>query len=262
MSTVSAAARWLALALLLVACSTAYAADRIGVVLMHGKWGRPDRGIDGLARTLEGKGMLVATPAMPWGSARNYDADYPAALEQIEREVQQLKSLGATRIVIAGQSFGANAAIAYAASGRPLDAIVAIAPGHTPELAGFRRAIGDDVETAKAMVAQGKGDERASFRDTNQGRVQTIYTTPRIYVSYFDPQGLAAIPRSAAAIARPIPLLWVVGRNDAMYARGEQYAYARAPRHDRSRYLVADANHFSTPSAAAGDIAAWIGALP
>ena len=250
-----------ALVALLLCSGIAHAQERYGVVLMHGKWGTPERGIDGLARTLASRGMLVATPDMPWSRKREYDADYPQALQQIEQEANKLTQQGATCVVIAGQSFGANAAIAYAGSGRPVCGIAAIGPGHSPELPGFQRIVGDGLASARAMVAQGKAEERATFPDTNQGRSATIRTTARAYVSYFDPDGLAAMPRSAAAIARPVPLLWVVGTRDAMYSRGEQYAYARAPHHERSRYLVVDADHFQTPAVAADAIAAWIETL-
>jgi hypothetical protein len=148
---------------------------------------------------------------------------------------------------------------------------------HTPELVGFQRSVSSGLATAKAMVAEGKAEERAAFPDTNQGRSATIRTTARAYVSYFDPDGLAAMPRRAAAIPHATPLLWVVGTRDGMYARGEQYAYARgeqyayargeqyayarAPHHARSRYLVVDADHFQTPGVAADAIAAWIETL-
>ncbi len=109
------------------------AADRIGVVLMHGKWGDPGRNIDGLARALRAQDVLVATPLMPWGRGRDYDADYPRALREIDDEVAKLKEQGARTIVIAGHSFGANAAFAYAASGREISGLIALGPGHTPE---------------------------------------------------------------------------------------------------------------------------------
>jgi pimeloyl-ACP methyl ester carboxylesterase len=110
--------------------------------------------------------------------------------------------------------------------------------------------VSSGLATAKAMVAEGKAEERAAFPDTNQGRSAMIRTTARAYVSYFDPDGLAAIPQ-----------LWVVGTRDGKYTRGEQYAYARAPHHARSRYLVVDADHFQTPGVAADAIAAWIETL-
>jgi dienelactone hydrolase len=250
-----------ALVAILLCSGVAHAQERYGVVLMHGKWGSPERGIDGLGRTLASRGMLVSTPVMPWSRKREYDADYTQALQEIEQEANKLKQQGATCVVVAGQSFGANAAIAYAGSGKPVCGIAAIGPGHTPELAGFKRAVSGGVATAKSMAAEGKAEERAQFPDTNQGRAATIRTTARAYLSYFDPDGMAAMPRSAAAIPHAIPLLWVVGTRDGMYTRGEQYAYARAPHHERSRYLVVDADHFQTPGVAADAIAAWIETL-
>ncbi len=249
------------LAALLLSFPLLAAPSDVGIVLLHGKWDKPPTHIAALAHQLESKGYLVATPDMPWSGQRNYDADYPAALAEIEASAKALREKGAKKIIVGGHSFGANAAIAYAASGREVDGILAIAPGHTPELGRFREAVTDSVAKAKQMVAEGRSDERASFDDLNQGRTKTIATTARIYLSYFDPEGMAVMPRSAARIPRPIPFLWVVGSHDPMAARGEAYAFAKAPSHPASRYLEVNSNHFNTPTDAAAQIIDWIGSL-
>ena len=68
------------------------------------------------------------------------------------------------------------------------------------------------------------------------------------------------MPRNAARMPA-VPLLWVVGTGDSMYQRGEGYAYARAPRHPKSRYVVVSAGHRDTPSAAREQVVAWLRAL-
>src|SRR4029077_5466572 len=104
------------------------------IVLLHGKnWGR-SVDIAFLARALEAKGFKVATPTMPWAGSRMYDADYPAALVEIDVAVKSLQEKGAKRIIVGGSSMGANAAIAYAASGRQVDGVLALAPGHNPQM--------------------------------------------------------------------------------------------------------------------------------
>src|SRR4051794_14024722 len=73
---------------LLALCSAALAAPQdTGIVLMHGKWGAP-RSLQPLARTLEGRGYRVVLPEMAWSGRRLYDIDYPAALREVEHEVQ------------------------------------------------------------------------------------------------------------------------------------------------------------------------------
>jgi dienelactone hydrolase len=230
----------------------------IGIVLMHGKWaGPPAPPIQGLTTQLRAKGFKVITPVMPWGQKRMYNADYPTALSEIEASVEVLRKNGAKRIIVAGQSFGANASIAYAASGRKVDGVMAIAPGHAPDLQNF----GASVAKARQMMAEGKGEETVSFDDNNQGQNRIVTTTAKIYLSYFDPDGLGAMPRSAAAIPKPVPFLWVVGTHDLMYSKGKDYVFNKVPKHPQNTYLVVNADHSTTPVVAASQIVEWIMSL-
>jgi dienelactone hydrolase len=183
-----------------------------------------------------------------------YDADYPTALSEIESAIEALRKRGAKRFIVAGQSFGANASIAYAASGREVDGVMAIAPGHTPDVQNF----GASVAKARQMIAEGKAEEIASFADNNQGKDRMINTTAKIYFSYFDPNGMGVMPKSAAAIPKPVPFLWVVGTDDLMYRKGEGYAFNKLPKHPMNMYLVVNANHSTTPEVAASQIIEWI----
>lgn len=253
--------RAIALIFLLCVAAPLAAQERIGVVLMHGKWGTPARFIDGLAQALRDKGMLVATPTMPWARGRDYDADYGAALKQIGEEAARLKQQGATKIVIAGHSLGANAALGYAASGAEVDGIAAIAPGHTPERKAFRERLGGEVEKARTMAGNGHGEERTAFSDLNQGKSATIWTTPRIYLTYFDPQGAAVLPRSAARIPKPVALLWVSPTHDPLSSAGSAYAYDKAPPHPKSQYVVVESDHLNAPRDATPQIVNWIESL-
>ena len=237
----------------------------MGVVLLHGKGGSPGGLLGGLAAALESSDAAVSMPAMPWqgsgGRPNGYLETYDQAMARVDRAVQQLRSRGAKRIVVGGQSFGANAALGYAARrGGSLAAVVVLAPGHVPELAGFRNAVADGVSTAKRLVASGQGDTPAMLPDVNQGARYQVSARPAAYLSYFDPNGPAVMPRNAARMPA-VPLLWVVGTGDAMYQRGEGYAYARAPRHPKSRYLVVSAGHADTPNAARDQVVAWLRAL-
>jgi dienelactone hydrolase len=108
------------------------ASSEVGVVLMHGKWGSPQSMLP-LARELESRSYLVSNAEMAWSGRRLYDVDYPAALKEIEQQVRQLRANGAKRVVVAGQSLGSNAAVAYASSGFDLDGLVILSPGHFPE---------------------------------------------------------------------------------------------------------------------------------
>ena len=87
----------------------------MGVVLLHGKGGVPGAMLEGFGEALKKAGAAIEEPEMPWSHKRIYDATYEQAMAEIDLAVQKLKWRGATRIVIAGHSLGANAAIGYAA---------------------------------------------------------------------------------------------------------------------------------------------------
>lgn len=244
---------------LLLSPVTAWAADSLGVVLMHGKWGSPDKFITGLARKMESAGFLVERPDMPWSRTRNYDGDYAQAMDDIDKAAAKLRQKGAARIVVAGHSFGANAALGYATLHGDLAGVVSIAPGHSPEL--FATKLGGSITKALDMVTQGKGEETAEFDDLNQGKTKTISCKARVYASYFAPQGPAVMPVNAAAFKQPTPLLWVVGKGDPLYPRGTEYAFDKAPPHPASQFLVVEGGHVETPDVAADQIVDWLNKL-
>jgi dienelactone hydrolase len=237
----------------------------MGVVLLHGKGGSPGGLLASLAAAIESNGAVVAMPAMPWRGSRGqpsgYLESYEQAMGRVDRAVQQVRSRGAKRILVGGMSFGANGALGYAARrGGGLAGVVVLAPGHVPELAGFRDAVADGVSTAKRLVAAGQGNTPTMLPDINQGNSYQVSAKPAAYLSYFDPNGPAVMPRNAARMPA-VPLLWVVGTGDSMYQRGEGYAYARAPKHPKSKYLVVSAGHADTPHAAREQVVAWLRSL-
>ena len=80
-----------------------------GIILIHGKGGSPGSLIGSLATALEQNGATVVMPAMAWqgsqGRPRAYAETYDQALQSIDQAVAQLKSGGAARIVVGGQSW-------------------------------------------------------------------------------------------------------------------------------------------------------------
>jgi len=242
-----------------LAAPEARAADRIGVVLLHGKLGAPDRHLPGLAQVLEHAGFLVERPEMPWSRRRGFDADYAQAMTEIDAAVARLKARGAVRVAVAGHSLGGNAALGYAARRPGLWALVALAPAHTPEFNAQRLAT--SLDKAREMTAAGRGNEKTEFTDINIGREYTLSTTPSIYLSYANPAGPAVMPANAAAIPAPLPILWVVGESDRL-TRPADYAFAKAPAHPASRYLTVAADHVGVLEAAAQNVAKWLQELP
>jgi len=256
--------RFFALAILLGGLPSGAFAQRslngFGVVLMHGKGGMPGGLVASTAAALQSAGATVVMPEMPWSRSRSYNVGYEQAMAEIDRAIAQLKSQGASKIVVAGQSFGANAAIGYAARRGGLAAVVALAPGHVPERPGFAKRLAPSLERARQLIAEGKGDAPGTFSDNNQGKLSDLRVTPRVYLSYFDPNGPAPMPKNAAAM-KSVPFLWVIGRADQLHAAGPGYAFSRAPRHPQSKYLEVNARHENTPDVAKDQVVAWLATL-
>jgi len=249
-----------ALTLLPLAAAAQANLNGFGVVLMHGKGGAPGGLVGSTAAVLQAAGAKVVMPEMPWSRSRSYDAGYEQAMAEIDRAVAQLKAQRATKIVVAGQSFGANAAIGYAARRGGLTAVVALAPGHVPERPVFAQRVAPSVAKAKQLAAEGKGDVPGTFTDQNQGKTFDVRATAKVYVSYFDPSGPAPMPRNAAAM-KPVAFLWVIGRDDPLHSAGPDYAYNRAPKHPKSKYLEVNARHENTSDVAKGEVIAWLKTL-
>jgi len=241
----------------LLACSVlAHASDKVGIVLMHGKQGSAEH-VQSLAADLIAHGYLVVAPDMPWSKARGYDRPLEEAQREIDAALNVLRQQGAIRFVVAGHSMGANMAIGYAATHQGVDAVMALGPGQTVESQSFVDHLGGSVQEAKARVAAAEGDNPARLQDMHLGRVFSIEVSPRIYLSYFDPAGLANMPQTAKRIA--IPFLWTVGSRDKnMLDRGPAYAFDLAQPNRLSRYQVVDADHMGTPEASRGVVLQWL----
>jgi len=230
-------------------------AQRAGLVLMHGK-GVNLENLGDLSAALEGQGFLVVTPMMPWSRDRYLNATYEAALDEIAGAIQKLKQRGATRIVVAGHSMGANAALSYAANRGGVDGVIMLAPGHFPSV--LVATLGEDsLSKAREMVKAGRGPERADFQDSGF----TLNTTAQIYLSYFDPQGSAAMIPNAARLNAKIPVLMVVADNDPR-AKTARKIFARLPANPSSQILTVTADHLEVPSASKGEVVRWLKNLP
>jgi esterase/lipase len=225
---------------------------------MHGKWGAPQR-MSALASELGSRGYLVSNPEMPWSGRRLYDVDYPAALKEIEQRVSDLRAKGAKRIVVAGQSMGANAAVAYASAGMDLDALVLLSPGHFPER-GMGKRLQRSVERAKSMVAANRGDELDTFDDINQGKQRSLRMAASTYVSYFDADGLGAITKNTSKVPRPMPTFMAIGKADPFFSESKAM-FDSAPPHAASRYVVLDTDHSSMPKVVGAELIKWLDSL-
>lgn len=249
------ALRFAALVAALMGMTTAaQAADKLGIVLMHGKQGRPDHAIATLASKLAAEGYVVATPEMCWSKRRIYDKPYPACLAELDPVVEDLRRQGATAIVVAGHSLGGNGALGYAA-GHPVKGVISLAGAHTPERSVNRPDIAESLAKAKTMIAEGRGTETANFNEINAGWTFTVSCGAETYASFFDPAGPAVMPLSAPRLSAP--LLWVSGDRD----KSQQSAaaiFAKAPADPLNRHVTVSADHMDTPDAGTEAVLTWL----
>jgi len=240
----------------------AQAPQKIGIVLLHGKLGARMGGW--LVDALKNAGYLVATPEMCWSGERRFDRTYPDCLAEVDAAISSLKAQGATSIVVGGLSLGGNAALAYGATHTGLAGIIGLSPADNPASKMQRSPqFAASVAKAQDLVAQGKGDEKTSFDDTNTGPKgsypMTVDSTPRIFLSFNGPDSLANIPANAAKLKAP--LLWVAGSDDPTQSRGPAFAFDKAPPNPLNRYVIVHVSHTQVPDAAADTVLAWLAAL-
>lgn len=102
---------------------------------------------------------------------------------------------------------------------------------------GFKRVL---------LAGQGSGANAAMAYAGKVGDIEGV-----VAIGAADEPGLAA---AASGIRQHVPLLFVVGTADALHAKGEAYAYAKAPPHPSSRYVALKADPASLADAAAKSI--------
>ncbi len=253
----------LLLAFLIYAPTPSAAAGTLGIVLMHGPHGTTSARspLAPFMRALGRAGILYVAPNMPWSRSRYIAKDVEGSLKEIDQAVAKLKAKGTTKIVGGGHSIGANAAMIYGAHRKNIAGVMAIAPGHVPSLMGWQKKMHYDYLRAEKLVKAGKGNRKVKFHFAVQGRATRQYMKPKVYFSWFNPNGAANFPHNAAALQPSTALLWVVGRNDYMAKRGEYFAYAKAPKNPKSEYVVVAGGHMATPRIGAKKIIAWLKSL-
>lgn len=259
----------LLLGILVVFLSTiAHSAEKIGIVFMHGKQAEPNQNFYGaLHKKMGDAGMIVLKPEMPWSRNRFIDGDWDKAMSEIGINVKLLKDSGIDNIVLVGHSIGSPAALSYASQyPTQIKAIALLAPGHVPFYYSLCIpyspikfcAVKDGVEKAKNEVAIGNADKKQPLPDVNQGRTNSVWMTPRDYLTYFDPSSDAEMAVTATKISSAIPVLWVIGDGDYLIRAGRDYVFEKLPKNSKSAYLEVSANHITTPEKASDQIIEWL----
>jgi len=242
---------------------TVAAQERIGILMLHGK--NPGSNMDpnfGLMKgNFERQGWLVSFPDMPWSRGRYLSGDLDKALAEIAGHIKGLREQGATKIIIAGHSMGVPVGMAYAARAGDVDALVQLAPGHIP--LGYYtypglKAVRDSIDEARALVASGKGESNERFNDINQGRQQSVITTAKNFLSYFDPTLDAEMSVTAPRIPAETPVMTVIGEKDPLFSRIKFYYFDKLPANPKNKYLEVSGGHLDSPRVANDAVISWI----
>ena len=248
--------------------TSVHSEEKMGIVFMHGKQAEPNQNFyGGLHKKMGDAGMIVLKPEMPWSRNRFIDGDWDKAMKEIGINVKSLQDSGVNNIVLVGHSIGSPAALSYASRyPNQIKAVALLAPGHVPYHYSLCIpyspikfcAVKDGVEKAKNEIASGNADKKQPLPDINQGRTNSVWMTPRDYLTYFDPLSDAEMAVTAAKISSAIPVLWVIGDADYLIRAGIEYAFEKLPKNPKSTYLEVSANHVTTPEKASDQIIEWL----
>ncbi len=224
------------------------------IVLLHGKWGSPPAPLDS---SFSVQRFHVISPLMPWSGLSGYDKTYEQALKEINTLVIKLRASGFKKVIIGGQSFGANGALAYAAVYGDVDGMMLFAPGHNPDIdRNYQPGI---VSDALKNIKEGRPDQFIQFTDYNDGsRQKLVQARSDVFYSFFADDGLANMSGSAKKVKTPIPTIVFMGNGDYITKMGSGYFYDRLPKHDKSKYNTSSASHRDVPQASFESALEWI----
>lgn len=230
----------------------------IGIVVMHGKGGLPSKHVTKLASTLEENGYLVANLEMPWSSNRDYDVSVSVAAQEVEAALSALRDKGAKKVFVAGHSQGGVFSI-YFGGQHIVDGIIAIAPGGSVASSLFREQLGDQVDEARKLVAEGKGDEKTKLYDFEGAKGKyPVVTTPAAYLTWFDPDGAMNLQRSIRAMRSQTPILWIVAARDYPQLRKSNIPmFETLPPNLATKFYEPQSDHLGAPSASIDEIVRW-----
>lgn len=235
---------------------------KAGIVLMHGKGGSPTKHVSDLASSLEGQGFLVANLEMPWSGRRDYDANVGAAEKEVESALSSLRNKGAQKLFVAGHSQGGLFAL-YFGSKHIVDGVIAIAPGGNVGNPAFREKLGESLELARKLIAEGKSEEKARLSDYEGSKgAYPITTTPAAYLTWFDPEGAMNQMTAIQSINPAIPVLYIAPTSDYPgLLKVKQQMFNALPKNPRTRLYEPNSSHLNAPSASTREIVEWTTAI-
>jgi dienelactone hydrolase len=232
--------------------------EPIGIIVMHGKGGLPNRFVSDLARSLEGKGYLVANIEMPWSGRLHFSQPVSEAEQNIDAAVADLRGKGAKKIFISGHSLGGTYTL-YLAGKQAVDGFIAIAPGGNAANAVFRGNINGALTRASQLVSEGKGNERAQLEDYEGGKGNyMIDTIPAHYLAWHDLGGPLNMDRAVKAANPQLPVLFIIPKRDYPgLLKSSPAMFRLLPANPLTKLYEPDSTHLNAPGASADEIVRW-----
>jgi hypothetical protein len=115
------------------------------------------------------------------------------------------------------------------------------------------------VERARTLVAEGKGNEKASFGDYEGSKgTYVVNATPAAYLTWFDPEGAMNQMKSSNAMSPQVPVLFIAPKNDyPALQRAKQMMFDALPKNPLTRMYEPYSSHIDAPSASSDEIVRW-----
>jgi len=189
-------------------------------------------------------GFLIESPLCAWSKSKKYSHPVDISLRKcIVPRINRLRKKGADKIVILGNSLGANAAIRAGVIIDGIDAIVAMAPGHTPEHKFTRQNLDTKIRDAKAKISSGNEKAKIEFEDFDQEQKKLLKVSAENFLSWFDPEGKAVMGLNAPKIKAHTAFLWIAGRGDIISDGTGKNIYDSVPPHPKSKFILVEGGH-------------------
>ena len=164
-------------------------------------------------------------------------------------------------MVTLGISLGANAAIRAGVVINGIDAIVAMAPGHTPEHEFTRESLDAEIRYAKEKIKSGNEQEKIEFEDFDQGQKKRLEVSAENFLSWFDPEGKAVMGLNAPKIKAGVAFLWIAGKDDIISDGTGRKIYDSVPSNPKSKFVHVEGGHRDVRKYGKEIIFTWLKAL-
>lgn len=242
------------------------------IIVMHGKTATPvDAYLLNLYSALSDDGYDVVAPYLPWRDT-SWDGSMCEVMNYIDLLAQQEAAKGRA-VIVAGHSMGGAHALIYAVTdpAEEVKAIVALAPGHFPQLEmplltllfpNIADSINSSITLAENMVASGDGGQLNTF-DTllpdPGGPLLPISATANDYLSYHALDQYPGIDDVLPPIK--LPVLWLAGEDDPLTAFYNMAALSSRITSLNSDYQLVAGNHIDMVSNSGAPASAWLTTL-